>query len=122
MRAMEPKTWMHRGTPEELKRRLELEVGWPEDVAMAIKRVVIVYQAGIANVFRVDRLTGDPEGRNARLLYQGDFRAAEMMALGLRLAGVMVTSMACNEAGDVQDRRWTDLDDAPFRDKMNPIF
>ena len=46
-------------------------------------RIVLVFQCGIANVFKVDRFSAIPETRgNVVRLYQGDFRSAEMMATG----------------------------------------
>lgn len=81
-----------------------------------VKRAVLVYQCGIANVFAVDR-----NGMRRRLL-QADFRACENFAHGLVAAGCTVTTMACNRAGDIIHAEWTyDLDAQPFSDKFRPI-
>ena len=51
-------------------------------------RIVLVFQCGIANVFKVDRFSAIPQRRgNVVRLYQGDFRSAEMMAMGMGYAG-----------------------------------
>ena len=51
-------------------------------------RLVLVFQCGIANVFKVDRFSAIPQRRgNVVRLYQGDFRSAEMMATGAGYAG-----------------------------------
>jgi len=85
-------------------------------------RVMLVYQAGIANLFRVRCFNLQPFGRDATRLYQGDFRGAELLAHGMGMAGAIVRSAACNEAGDIQDRPWSDdLDAQPFADRFLPI-
>jgi hypothetical protein len=90
---------------------------------LKVKRVVLVYQVGIANVFEVSHMAMDPHDRCTRHLYQGDFRSAESIAIGLKLAGTMVTSMACNMLGDIRECRWdTEMDEAPFSDKFHPVF
>ena len=50
-------------------------------------KVVLVYQAGIANVFEVDSLNLSDYGREARRLLQGDFRTCEAFARGCGAAG-----------------------------------
>ena len=88
-----------------------------------ITYAVLVYQAGIANVFAVDCLNLAPYGREARRLLQADFRSCELFARGLAAAGVRVGTAVCNRAGDVVDQRWSDdLDSAPFSDKFRPVF
>jgi hypothetical protein len=85
------------------------------------KRAMLVYQAGIANVFDVKSFNRGTYGRDARRIYQGDFRTAESIAYGLGLAGAKVRTAACNEAGDIVDRTWSgDLDAQPFSDKFHP--
>jgi hypothetical protein len=53
--------------------------------------LTIVYQCGIANVFR-------PSGQR---VYQGDFRTAEAMLRGAQLCGASVKVYHCDVAGDV---------------------
>jgi hypothetical protein len=84
-----------------------------------IKRAFLVYQGGIANVFAVDCLNLASFGRNAKRLYQGDFHSAAMIARGMAIAGVIVKTAACNQAGDIVDATWSeDLDNQPFNDKF----
>jgi hypothetical protein len=87
-----------------------------------LKYAVLVYQAGIANVFGVRCLNLDDYGREAQRLMQSDFRSCEHFARGLGAAGVIVRSAHCNQAGDIVNAHWSDdLDDAPFSDKFNPV-
>jgi hypothetical protein len=91
--------------------------------AKRVTRAVLVYQAGIANVFQVESFNMANYGRDARRLLQSDFRTCEAFARGLVAAGVRVTSAACNRAGDVADAPWSeDLDEQPFSDKFCPVF
>jgi hypothetical protein len=85
-----------------------------------MKMAVVVYQAGIANVFRIQSML-DLTGRE-RLL-QGTFDQCEQFARGLACAGVIVRSMYCNVAGDCAERVWNWLDamDAPFKDARHPV-
>jgi len=84
---------------------------------------MLVYQAGIANLFKVDCFNLDKFGRNAQRLYQGDWRSAEMMAHGAGLAGAVVMTAACNMAGDIRDAKWTDdLEAQPWSDQFHPVF
>jgi hypothetical protein len=89
---------------------------------MKRRRFVLVYQAGIANVFQVKSFNLSDYGRNALRVYQGDFRTAEAIARGAALAGGNVKSAACNLAGDISSAHWTaDLDGQPFREKFHPV-
>lgn len=84
-----------------------------------VTKAVLVYQAGIANVFAVDCFNLAPFGREARRLMQGTFGSCAMFSKGLAAAGVRVRTMACNEAGDITESRWSeDLDAQPFSDKF----
>lgn len=77
----------------------------------------LVYQAGIANVFRLTDM-----GRyNVReRVYQGDFRTAENLVRGAKLAGAPTAVFACNMAGDISQQAWTsNLAIQPFSDKFN---
>ena len=87
-------------------------IGKPEP----IKRVMLVYQAGHANVFEVERFSFKPAQRGrTRRIYQGNFRDAGMICWGLVLAGAEVKIAACNRAGDIEARTWTeDLENQPF--------
>ena len=85
-------------------------------------RFMLVYQAGIANVFRVTAFNLADFGRDAARIYQGDFRTAENLARGAGLAGAVVRTAHCNQAGDIVAARWhEDLDAAPFSDSMRPV-
>ena len=87
-----------------------------------IKRAFLVYQAGIANVFQVDSFNLSPYGREAKRLLQSDFRTCEAFAQGMGIAGSIVRTAACNEAGDIVNSAWTeDLDAQPFSDTFNPV-
>jgi hypothetical protein len=89
---------------------------------LAQRRFVLVYQAGIANVFEVASFNMGTWGREASRVYQGDFRTAEAIANGLGIGGHCVRSAHCNQAGDIAGAKWdTNLDDAPFSDKFRPV-
>ncbi len=83
---------------------------------LKIEKAMLVYQAGIANVFKVDKITVHyNDGRNARRLLQGDFCSCAMLASGMELAGTEVATVYCNRTGDVEDKNWSwKLDKAPF--------
>lgn len=88
-------------------------------MSLKIKKAALVYQAGIANVFQCERTTTLADTvlgpRKARRLLQGTFRDCEMFACGLKAAGTIVRTFACNRAGDVTDNEWTiNLANAPF--------
>src|SRR5262245_63488620 len=90
---------------------------------VGIARAVVVYQAGIANVFQVRYFTQWHGDRAARRLLQGSFQECIWFARGLKVAGVDVRQAACNEAGDVAERRWsTPLDEAPWSEKFATDF
>ena len=74
-----------------------------------------MYQGGIANIFMVDCFNMSNYGRNAKRVYQGDFASAFSVAFGLGLAGFVVRTAVCNEAGDITRRKWSDdLQNSPF--------
>lgn len=84
---------------------------------------MLVYQGGIANLFRVASANLADFGRDAQRVFQGDFRTAEHMAHGAGLAGAVVHSVACNQAGDVAKARWNgDLLGQPFSREFHPVF
>lgn len=84
---------------------------------------VLVYQAGIANVFSLSSSDTTPATRHAKRLVQSDFRTCESFAQGLAAAGVNVTTMHCNQAGDIINSLWSiELEEAPFRESFRPVF
>ena len=86
-------------------------------------KAVLVYQAGLANVFAVSSFNMSPFGRKARRLMQADFAACENFARGLAAAGWHVASAQCNQAGDIIEARWSDdVDAMPFRDAARPVW
>ena len=87
-----------------------------------IAYAALVYQAGIANVFGLSAMSVDPSARVRRLV-QSDFKSCEAYARGLAAAGVLVTTWACNQAGDISAQKWSaNLDEQPFSDKFKPVF
>ena len=89
---------------------------------MGIRRAMLVYQAGIANVFAVKSFSLTPGGRDAVRLIQADFRTCEAFARGMAAARVIVRNAACNQAGDILHANWTDnLEEQPFSDKFCPV-
>ena len=83
-------------------------------------RIVLVYQAGIANVFRVTSFNLSDYGRDAKRIMQSDFRSCEQFAIGCGYSGAIVKVAACNQAGDISRASWsTDLESQPFSDKYN---
>lgn len=87
------------------------------------KQAVLVYQAGIANIFEVKCFNSNPFGRDAKRIMQGDFRTCESFARGLGYAGYLIASMGCNMAGDIINQQWDlNLESQPFSDKFNPVF
>lgn len=89
---------------------------------LKVKKAVLVYQVGIANVFEVASLNMADYGRNAKRLLQYDFRTCEAFARGLGVAGTLVATMQCNQAGDIIHAKWSDdLDAAPFSGEFRPV-
>ena len=86
-------------------------------------RFVLVYQGGSANVFQVDCFNMCPFGRNAKRVYYGSFRTAENIAYGAGIAGAIVTTAACNQAGDITNATWgDDLTEQPFSGDFRPVY
>lgn len=86
------------------------------------KRAVLVYQAGIANVFAVESFNLSDYGRDATRLLQSDFSTCAAFARGMKAAGTQVKVCGCNMAGDVTRAHWTDnLDELPFSDKFTKV-
>jgi hypothetical protein len=89
---------------------------------MMKRKYMLVYQAGLANVFRVSAYNLADYGRDALRVMQADFRSCETFARGLVEAGAGVKSAACNRAGDIIKETWTtDLKSQPFSDKCRPV-
>ena len=83
------------------------------------KRVMLVYQAGIANVFEVTSFNLADYGRDARRIYQGDFYGATMLCKGLAIAGKVIRTAHCNKVGDIAKSKWSeDFNNAPFSDSL----
>jgi hypothetical protein len=90
---------------------------------MKQQRFALVYQAGIANVFKVDCWNLQSFGRNAMIVLQGDFRTCETFTNGLAYGKHLVESFACNMAGDIANQPWNgDLDSAPFHQEFRPVI
>ena len=84
------------------------------------KKYALVYQAGIANVFRVNCFNQANYGRNATRILQLDFHTCEMFCTGLMEAGAKVARFYCNQAGDITNSRWdTTEENAPFTEAMH---
>lgn len=84
--------------------------------------LALVYQAGIANVFEIERfsLYSRCRGKTTRKL-QHAFRTCEWYVRGAKDAGAIVRVYSCNVAGDCAEVDWTAGTDAtPFRDQANP--
>ena len=82
----------------------------------------LVYQAGIANIFKVKCFNLANFGRDAKRILQADFRTCENFALGLVEASCIVKSCHCNKAGDIQEMKWSEnLEEAPFYENMHPV-
>lgn len=74
-----------------------------------MKCAMLVYQAGIANVFEVEVIGLTPPARgNTTCLMQGTFSTCRWFALGLKAAGVEVSTAWCNQAGNIIGADWTD--------------
>lgn len=87
-----------------------------------VRKAMLVYQGGIANVFEVQSFNLAEHGRGARRLLQSDFTTCEWFARGLHAAGCVVRTAACNRAGDIENETWTDdLEAQPFSESFHPV-
>jgi hypothetical protein len=90
------------------------------------RKLMLVYQAGIANIFAVDdfHLATANRKATASRVYQGDFKIAEAILHGAWMAGAKVSAACCNMAGDITYQDWNaDFDAAPFRESMRlPLY
>ena len=86
------------------------------------KRIMLVYQSGIANVFEVRCFNLANFGRDAKRLLQADFRTCESFARGMAAAGCIVRTVACKQGGDIINEKWNDhLGSQPFSDQFRPV-
>lgn len=83
-----------------------------------IKRAVLVFQGGMANVFAVESFNMTDYGRDARRLLQGDFQTCSWYARGLADGGAEVRAAWCNMAGDIVREHWND----DFESDQPPFF
>ncbi len=88
---------------------------------LKIENAVLVYQAGIANVFAVDCFNFAASGRTETQLLQSDFRTCEAFARGLAAAGTLVASAGCNMAGNIARCGW-EQDFGPFSENCHPVW
>jgi len=74
--------------------------------------LVLVYQAGIANVFQRH---GKKHFTYSREL-QNTFNVCENFCRGARYMGATIITAWCNEAGDIAERHWnfSNFENAPF--------
>lgn len=76
-------------------------------------KLVLVYQAGIANVFQIQ------SDHSRKRLLQASFKECEWFMRGAQHAGASVDVAGCNQAGDIANADWSrDLDAQPFSDKF----
>ncbi len=89
---------------------------------LRFENAALVYQSGIANVFEVLNFTYTGQAREARRLYQGDFRGAALYATALGAAGVVVRTSSCNVAGDCAEASWTlGTEGTPFHEQAQYV-
>ncbi len=81
-----------------------------------IKRVALVYQVGLANVFQLAVGGG---GREQRVM-QADYRSCELYVRGMRDAGAEVHVYHCDAAGDIAHLLWADGPGDLWREKKHP--
>ena len=94
----------------------------PSRDLLSPRRIVLLYQAGIANVYEVKSFNLSDYGREAKRLLQSDFYTCETIARGMAAMGAVVVSAHCNRAGDVTHAKWSeDLSAAPFYASMHPV-
>ena len=98
-----------------------------DDNQLRVKRAVLVYQAGIANVFRVEAFNMADYGREAHLMIQADFHTCEVYARALARCGTVVRSAWCNMAGSIAGQPWKEVairssGEGPFNDKWRPVI
>jgi hypothetical protein len=85
-------------------------------------KAVLVYQVGIANVFKVDRFSRRPERRGATRLLQLDFRSCAWFARGLAAAGAEVRTAHADVAGDIRNVPWSPGKGDLWADKKSTVI
>jgi hypothetical protein len=70
--------------------------------------IMLVYQHGLANVFKVDALNLADFGRNAKQLWQGSYGTCMDFVLGMAEMGAVVRTAHCDQAGDITHAHWND--------------
>jgi len=119
MEEFQQEIYMEELHPKNIRRKLHPNTNFDGER----RRMALVYQAGIANIFEVNSFNLANFGRDAVRLYQGDFKTAEALAIGMGLAGCIVMTLACNQAGDIINEKWSDdLDNQPFSESFHPVF
>lgn len=85
-----------------------------------MRRYFLVYQAGIANVFKAYETPDGSYDCFLRIM-QDAFQPCENFCRGLIEAKYPVEVWSCNRAGDIANVEWTKgLNDCPFRDQARP--
>lgn len=85
-------------------------------------KIALVYQAGLANVFKVSCFNAAPFGRDALRVLQADFRTCVVYARACEDMGAEGATFACNMAGDIQNQPWTTpLAECPFADQVRVV-
>lgn len=81
-------------------------------------KAALVYQTGIANVFKVESFNLAAYGREAQHIRQGSFQDCISFAQGLAAAGAQVITAHCDKAGDISTTTWTEGAGALWSDKQ----
>ena len=71
-------------------------------------KAALVYQAGIANVFKVESFNLAAYGREAQRIRQSSFQDCISFAQGLAAAGAKVITAHCDKAGDISTATWVE--------------
>jgi hypothetical protein len=87
-----------------------------------MREYVLLYQVGIANVFRVPALDRDAIEQGPARVYQSDYRSAEVFCAGLIESGASVKVQHCDLAGDalLHVAKWADGCGELWRDQKCP--
>jgi hypothetical protein len=87
------------------------------------ERFALVYQCGIANVFRLDRMAADPRRRGqTRRVMEHAYSPCEWYCLGLARAGARVETYHCDEAGDIAGRPWNPGPGDLWSESKRPVY
>lgn len=97
-----------------------LSPGWTTELS---NKFMLVYQNGIANVFRVDKFSRQHEGRNAVRILQTDFMSAQVYCHGVIAGGGEVRVAGLAAAGDISNRTWdSNRDTLPFHEEFGDFM